>query len=78
MDKIIPWLVPAVLGGMGIGTYLFLWGREWARRRWQYEAIRRRMLNLERAALLKLERNGSRFLPPDAARASWAAKRRVR
>jgi hypothetical protein len=42
MDKIIPWLVPAVLGGMGIGSYLFLLGREWARWRWQYEAIRRR------------------------------------
>jgi hypothetical protein len=42
MDKIILWVALAVLGGMGIGTYLFLLGREWAHRRWQYEAIRRR------------------------------------
>jgi len=60
MDKIIPWLTLAAASGVAVGTYLFLLGKEWARRRWQYEAIRRRML------------------PPDAARASWAAKRRER
>jgi hypothetical protein len=44
MDKIIPWVALAALTGLGIGTYLFLWGREWARWRGQYETIRRRML----------------------------------
>jgi hypothetical protein len=60
LTPIMAWGLVSALGGMGIGTYLFLLGKEWARRRWQYEAIRRRML------------------PPDAARASWAAKRRER
>jgi len=41
--SLIRWLAVAVWTGLGLGTYLYLWGREWARRRRQYDAIRRRM-----------------------------------
>jgi len=42
MDKIIPWLTLAAASGVAVGTYLLLWGREWARWRGQYVTIRRR------------------------------------